>query len=122
MNRGLATTRWRNRLVVAILLTIGSLAALVTWNLRGRPDPRLEAIRGRGYPVNLAELDAWYKPVPSAENAALILTNVFAQPLFVRELSATTNMGTTNWWPPRGRLLTENYRRELAALSAEGLR
>ena len=39
----------------------------------------LAAIRARGEPVTLEELDAWYPKVPDAENAALVLTQALAR-------------------------------------------
>jgi hypothetical protein len=55
------------------------VVASVSWHLlRPHPDPWLEAIRKRGYPTVLAELDSWYPSVPPAENAAFVYTNAFA--------------------------------------------
>ncbi len=39
----------------------------------------LAAIRARGEPVTLEELDAWYPKVPDAENGALVLTQALAR-------------------------------------------
>ncbi len=69
----------QNRVTVVIATLVLLLAALVLWNYYSpRSDSRIEAIRKAGYPVTLAELDAWYPAVPDAENAALVYTNAFA--------------------------------------------
>ncbi len=39
-------------------------------------DSKLAAIRAQGLPTNLAELNAFYPPVPDADNAALLLDQV----------------------------------------------
>src|SRR5689334_21649231 len=67
-------------IVVALLLI---LVATVAWNLWSpRGDPRLDAIRRQGYPVTLSELNAWYKPVPKAQNNARMYEEAFALPDF----------------------------------------
>jgi hypothetical protein len=69
----------QNRVTVAAATVVLLLVAFVLWNyLSLRSDLRLEAIRKAGYPVTLAELDAWYPAVPDAQNAALVYTNAFA--------------------------------------------
>ena len=41
-------------------------------------DSKLDAIRQAGYPVTLAELNAWYVEPPTAENAASVYAEAFA--------------------------------------------
>ena len=49
----------------------------------GKPDPQLnlkiDAIRQAGYPVTLAELDAWYAKPPPTENGATLYGDAFAE-------------------------------------------
>jgi hypothetical protein len=108
----------RNRLkglgAVVVLLLGGSLV----WSLCvPHTDVRVEAIRKKGYPVTLAELDAWYPAVPPAENAALVYTNAFAL------LAADSGLNTgasfmASTWPLRGQGLTAEDKRGLAELLA----
>jgi hypothetical protein len=68
----------RNRLTASVATLLLLLAGFIGWNLLDPgTDPRIEAMRRKGYPVNLAELDAWYKAVPVSENVALAYGNAF---------------------------------------------
>jgi hypothetical protein len=102
--------------VLAFLLLLGGFIA---WNLASpEQDARVLAIRQKGYPTSLGELDAWYAHIPDSQNAALIFTNAFSQPAF-RDNSATfTVLGETNWLPARGHLIGKDGRAELSAVLA----
>jgi hypothetical protein len=52
----------------------------------------VEAIRARGLPTTLLELDQWYRPVPASENAALAFLDAYA--LYVAP--ASTNNPSEN--------------------------
>src|SRR2546423_2157768 len=89
------------RLIVIATVLLVMLAAVVSWNLRmPANDPQVQAIRQQGYPVTLAEWDAWYTKVPDAENLALVYTNAFAR------IATASNdfQGIKNetWIPKRG--------------------
>src|SRR5215471_12993643 len=111
MNR----TKWPR--VALVLLALGLvLVALIIWQLfRPANDARLQALGRKGYPVTPAELDAWYPRPPDHENAALIYTNVFAQPLF-------TNLSgfflDNRWLPVRGKPIKEQDEKELLSFFA----
>ena len=63
-----------------ILVFLLALGLALVWQLRAPDhDPQADAIRKKGYPVTLAELNAWYSSPPAGENAAFIYTNAFAQ-------------------------------------------
>jgi hypothetical protein len=90
---------------IAAMFFLG-LIATITWNLCRLPrDARLDAIRQKGYPVTLSELNSWYPAVPVSENNAPIYERVFALPGF-REAGYIT-------WPGTGRALTARERDEL---------
>src|SRR5437764_4523633 len=75
-------------------------AAIIVWNLLAPSnDVRIEAIRKKGYPVTLAELDAAYQTPARSENAAFLYTNAFAYPLFASNRLDTLSK---DWLPPRG--------------------
>jgi len=103
-------------IVLAFLLLLGGFIA---WNLAiPEQDARVLAIRQKGYPASLRELDDWYTHIPDSQNAALIFTNAFSQPTF-RDNSATlTVLGDTNWLPARGHLTGKDGRAELSAVLA----
>lgn len=96
--------------MAAVLGLVLALAGMLAWRvLAPGPDLQVEAIRRQGYPVTPAELDAWYRPVPADENAALLYLNAFAQPLFYDNSKISQRMGEKDWLPPRGRgWLTED--------------
>jgi hypothetical protein len=72
-------TVWRKRLTV---LGAGAALLLAVWLLSSLLVPHrdldFEAIRNKGYPVAMSELDAYYGSVPTGENAAVVYTNAFA--------------------------------------------
>lgn len=65
--------------VLLIILFIG-IAAFATHRLRlkAKLNSRIEAIRATGYPVTLAELNAWYSIPDDAENAAHTILDAFS--------------------------------------------
>jgi len=71
----------------AVVIGFGTWRALVPRN-----DSRLEAIRKDGYPLTLADLDAWYLRIPDSENAALIYTNAFYLLSAIDTRNAATNL------------------------------
>jgi hypothetical protein len=97
--------------VLAFLLLLGGF---ISWNLAiPEQDARVLAIRQKGYPSSLGELDAWYVHIPDSQNAALILTNAFSQPALT---NAFTVVGDTNWVPARGHLIDKDRGAELSAV------
>jgi len=97
--------------VLAFLLLLGGFIA---WNLATPDqDARVLAIRQKGYPTSLRELDAWYTHIPDSQNVALILTNAFSQPALT---NAFTVVGDTNWVPARGHLIDKDRGAELSAV------
>src|SRR2546426_3516321 len=112
----------RNGLGTALFAVLLILAGVILWNLHTpRRDPRIDAIRKQGYPVTLAELDAWYPRVPDGENAALIYTNAFAR----TSMDNKAGWPDKSWLPPRGELLEAEDRTEwtnLIATNQEALR
>jgi len=96
---------------LAFLLLLGGF---ISWNLAiPEQDARVLAIRQKGYPSSLGELDAWYVHIPDSQNAALILTNAFSQPALT---NAFTVVGDTNWVPARGHLIDKDRGAELSAV------
>jgi hypothetical protein len=95
--------------VLAFVLLLGGFIA---WNLATpEQDARVIAIRQKGYPASLRELDDWYTHIPDSQNAALIFTNAFAQPAF-------NNAFGDDWVPTRGHLIGEDGRAELSDVLA----
>jgi len=96
------------------------LGGLISWNLAiPEQDARVLAIRQKGYPSSLGELDAWYVHIPDSQNAALIYTNAFSQPALTNYNGSTmTLVGETNWVPARGHLIAKDFRTELSAVLA----
>jgi hypothetical protein len=114
---GLFQTLRQNRVTSVVITVLVILLGFIAWNvLSPHTDPRIEAIRKKGYPATLAELDAWYQPVPDSENAALRYLEAFALPAFVEKPGETF---MTSSWPSRGRSLTERDRSELMDLVTE---
>jgi hypothetical protein len=111
-------TARRKRLAVAGLGLGLLLGIWVVWSLLApRRDLFVEAIHGRGYPASAAELDAWYLPVPPAENVALFYTNAFAA--LTNTSGPITNFLNKTWLPPLGQRLSPEERSELRAVLAE---
>jgi hypothetical protein len=103
--------------VLAFLLLLGGFIA---WNLATpEQDARVFAIRQKGYPSSLRELDEWYTHIPDSQNAALIYTNAFSQPALTNYSGSTMALiGDTNWVPARGQLISKEFRAELGAVLA----
>jgi hypothetical protein len=55
----------------------GRAAGPASPNAIAATDPRLAAIRQAGYPVTLAEVNAWYAQTPEAENSARLYLEAF---------------------------------------------
>jgi hypothetical protein len=103
---------WRHRLAALGVGVALLLAASMLWSLLvPHPDRLVEAIRQQGYPVSLAELDAWYPSVPAQENAALVYTNAFAG--LTNSEGPITNFIGKNWLPPLGQGLLAEEKDEL---------
>jgi hypothetical protein len=103
--------------LLAFLLLVGGF---IGWNLATpEQDARVLAIRQNGYPSTLRELDTWYTHIPDSQNAALIYTNAFSQPVLTNYSgSSFTIFGETNWVPARGHLIDKEFRAELGAVLA----
>jgi hypothetical protein len=98
--------------VLAFLLLLGGFIA---WNLAApEQDARVLAIRQKGYPASLSELDDWYTHIPDSQNVAFILTNAFSQPAFTNAFIVVGD----NWVPARGQLIGEDGKAELSAVLA----
>ena len=117
MSAWIATLR-RQRLAV---LGAGFVFLLAAWVLSSllapHRDPFAEAIRKKGYPASLAELDAWYPSVPPAENVALVYTNALG--MLTNSEGPITNFMSKSWLPPIGQGLSAEERSELEAILAE---
>jgi hypothetical protein len=96
------------------------LGGFIAWNLATpEQDARVLAIRQKGYPSSLRELNEWYTHIPDSQNAALIYTNAFSQPALTNYSGSTmTFVGETNWVPGRGHLMGKDDRAELSAVLA----
>jgi hypothetical protein len=64
-------------------------------------------------------LDAWYKQVPPAEDAALICAEAFALPVFGDSFQLSSKLPQREDLPPRGQKLTGEAKDKLAAVLAE---
>ena len=71
---------WRRTKVwvplVLVLFAAGSVA-FYYFSSKSEVEAELAAIKKRGFPTSPAELDNWYKRVPAASNAALVLQEAF---------------------------------------------
>jgi hypothetical protein len=65
--------------LLSALLTFISVYAGYRLYLTHKIKVKIAQIRQAGFPVTTAELNQWYAAVPPEENAALLLTNAFAQ-------------------------------------------
>lgn len=107
----------RNRLFLVGLAVFLTIAGFGVWNaLVPHNDARIASIRKGGYPVTLAELDAWHPAVPDSENFALILTNAFAR-LALTNTSGSTLLGNIPL-PARGQAFPPEDRAELVSVLA----
>jgi hypothetical protein len=105
-------TKWPR--LPLLLLALGTVLTIiiVCQVLKPATDPRLDALRAKGYPVTPTQWDAWYAATPDNENAALIYTNAFAQPAFTNDNFFLDN----KWLPPRGQPITEEVGNQLNAI------
>lgn len=105
--------------VVAAIIVLVLGAVLVSVQLQGRTDARIQAIRSRGYPTSLQELNDWYRPVPVEHNAALICARAFALPSFPAETNRTAELTKHQWAPAGEKVLTPGDLEELERLLSE---
>jgi len=80
-NEGHKKTRWKPKLYyafIALALVVVALFVLFRVRLKSEIQKKHDAIRAAGYPVTLAELDAWYSIPPNAENAAYYYADAFS--------------------------------------------
>ena len=100
----------QNRVTASVLAVICLLVAFSLWNVLGpRRDARLEEIRRHGYPVTLAELQDWYKPVPDSEKTSFgnvchepcpkVVAPANCDPNLVAQTTAATDAGRL-WFCP----------------------
>jgi hypothetical protein len=100
-----------NRATTVAIAVVLVLAAIIAWNLFSpHADPGLDAIRQKGYPITLSELNAWYRPVPDSQNNARIYEQVFALPGFSETESVEINL------PSRGQVLSAQDKKQLLEL------
>ena len=105
------------RIIMIMAALVLVVAVVITWNLSSPAyDHRVDAIRRKGYPVTLAELDAAYQRPADAENAAFLYTNAFAKPLFGSNVAETYT--ASSWLPSRGKQVDPEDRNEFEALLA----
>jgi len=102
----------RSVLIVCLFL----IALMIARNLfTPAQDGRVLAIRQAGYPVTLADLNAFYPAVPDDQNAALIYQRAFESPLFTNNICDDLTSGPA---VQRGDRLPEEVCRDLAAALA----
>ena len=96
-----------------ILLVLG---LFVLWRVPLARDvnSRIARIRAAGFPISGAELNTWRRPVPDAENGALVLTQAFAllrtfPDRRSNEVAELKLLGRTNEWSSATRGLVEAY-------------
>jgi hypothetical protein len=73
--------RWKPKLYhafIALALVLVAFFVLFRLSLKSEIQKKLEAIRAAGYPVTLAELDAWYSIPADTENAAYYYADAFS--------------------------------------------
>lgn len=78
----------------------------------------LNAIRRAGYPVTLAELDAWYPTPPAGKNAADVLAIAFSRRVVPQRNSKLPYIGEGRM-PPIGLKIPTPLRREIAQVLAQ---
>src|SRR5437764_3902269 len=102
-------------IVVAFVVLLGGY---ICWNLAApEQDARVVAIRQKGYPASLEELDAWYTHVPESQNAAIVLTKAFLSQAGLADNSSTlTALNDKSLMPSRGHLLDDEAKAELSAV------
>jgi hypothetical protein len=103
-------------IVLAFVLLLGGY---IFWNLAAPDqDTRVLAIRQKGYPASLRELDAWYTQIPESQNAATVLTKAFSQPGLADNSSTLAVLSDKSLMPSRGQLLDDEAKAELNAVLA----
>jgi len=98
------------------LLALLVLCVFAVWRVLLYRDvrSRFARIRVAGFPVSGEELNAWRRPVPDAENGALVLTQAFALVCTFadgrsNEVREPKILGRTNEWSSTTRELVEAY-------------
>ncbi|HWI56867.1 MAG TPA: hypothetical protein VNZ22_06555, partial [Bacillota bacterium] len=110
----------QHRATVLGVLVATFLVGIILWSLlTPSTDARLATMRQKGFPVTLAELDAWYRPVTNGENAALIYTRAFALPFFAHSADSSFPSDDKFWLPARGQALTEQEKKAITAILAD---
>ena len=116
---GLPNFIQQNRITTAVLGLICLLVGFGAWNIfRSPEDEKFAAIRAKGYPLTSAELNEWYKAVPTDQNAALIYSNAFAQTKTLTSTNVPDVMRTRLWMPRRGKALPPEVKSDLEKLIA----
>lgn len=109
----------KSPLTLVVLAVLVVLAGFIIWNLATpEQDARVLAVRQKGYPASLRELDAWYARVPESQNAAVMFTKAFSQPGLADNSSTLSVVGDKTWVPTRGHLLDDQAKAELTAVLA----
>src|SRR5215475_495531 len=102
--------------ILAMLLLLGGF---ILWNLTApEQDTRLLAIRQKGYPTSLSELDAWYERVPESRNAASVVIKANAQPGLANTSNLNAVLDEKSWTPNRSQLFDAESKAEVSALLA----
>ena len=100
----------KHRVALFSSILVLAVVGIVCYLALPRPDLLARKLRQRGYPATLAELEAWYPAVPSAENAALMFTNAFAH------LVNFSNYLAGAWLPAIGQGFSEQEKAALASV------
>ncbi len=104
-------------LILILLAVLVLLGGFILWNLAvPEDDARVRAIREKGYPSSLAELDAWYEHVPESRNAASVMIKALAQPGLASSFNLNTALDEKSWAPTRRELFNENSKAEVSAV------
>ena len=95
MNRDQKYSAWRNsKRLVPVALVLLVVVTFTAYRIVSRSGVKreVEALRARGLPTTLLELDKWYRVVPASENAAIAFMDAYA--LYVAP--ASTNNPSEN--------------------------
>ena len=106
-------------LTLVFLAGLLLLGGFILWNLAApEQDARLQAIRQKGYPTSLSELDAWYERVPESRNAASVVIKANALPGLANASNLNAVLDEKSWTPTRSRLFDAESKAEVSALLA----
>ncbi len=106
--------RWLSGCLV-VLGTVSLMIAIAWLLMEGLSDRSTDAMRAKGYPTSLAELDAWYVAPPDGENAAdfyLAAGKRISNSTFA-ELDDVPVVGLADY-PPLGTLMPVDMRTTVA--------